>query len=103
MGLISNLPSINDQLLAQTRHEELVRLIGDVERRILDRLERRMTVNEHNSMARNLNTMVLRANGRLSPPKTSNNEDVPEFPETLSELHDLNGPQINHLLVTSAP
>jgi hypothetical protein len=44
MGRISNLPSLNDRLLAQTRHEELVRLIGDAERRILDRLERRMTV-----------------------------------------------------------
>jgi hypothetical protein len=46
MSLLPNLPAINNQL-AQTRHEELVRLIGrrmdhvDV---LLDRLERRMTV-----------------------------------------------------------
>jgi hypothetical protein len=42
MSLFSNLPAINDQL-AQTRHEELVRLINGVDN-TLHRLERRMTV-----------------------------------------------------------
>jgi hypothetical protein len=44
MGLIPNLPAIHDEL-AQTRHEELVKLIGNVERRIggrLDRLETKL-------------------------------------------------------------
>jgi len=71
-----------------------------------------MLYSEHNSIARNLS----RANDRLSPLKNSNNEIVPEFPETLRELHDLNGmhiytvldiefnwdtldPQIDHLLL----
>jgi hypothetical protein len=42
MSLFPNIPAINDQL-AQTRHEELVRLINGVDN-TLHRLERRMTV-----------------------------------------------------------
>jgi hypothetical protein len=55
-----------------------------------------MLYSEHNSIARNLNTLALRASDRLSPLKNSNNEDVPEFPETLGELRDLNGMAYSH-------
>ena len=50
-----------------------------------------MLYSEHNSMGRTLNASVSKAYGRLSPLKNSNNQDVPGFPATLSELLDQTG------------
>ncbi|MCJ1342270.1 hypothetical protein MMC31_000450 [Peltigera leucophlebia] len=72
-------------------------LLGGMDKRF-DRMDERIEANNHNSIARTLNSTVTRVDARLSPLRNTNNKVIAYFPESPNAVKKLNEAQINRLL-----